>query len=146
MWHKPCRQSVRGNFQPVVTPQGGGPENTTAPQLTGIAQVGQTLTYVPGVWTGIPEPTVDVITQRSPDGSTGWVGVSAGNYTLLAGDEGYYFRTREEATNADGSAFAYSSVRGPVTVGGGVPSDSYSTPDGEDYFVTPDGADYYQQP
>lgn len=81
----------------------GSPSNTTAPVITGTAQVGQTLTATPGIWSGDPVLTY----QWSADGAaiSGATGVT---YVPVVGDVGAVITVTEKAANDKGSASATS--------------------------------------
>lgn len=75
------------------------PTNTTAPSISGTAQVGYTLTCDRGVWTG--SPTYAYTWLRD-----GWTvsGQTSSTYALTAADTGSAMSCRVVATNAGGSA------------------------------------------
>ncbi len=82
------------------------PVNTVAPEVTGIRQVGETLTTTDGTWTGFPAPTFTYQWQVSDDGIGGWTDIpSATNSTfVLTGAEvDKYLRAEVTGTNPGGS-------------------------------------------
>jgi ABC-type phosphate transport system substrate-binding protein len=83
------------------------PESTSAPTISGDAQVGGTLTCATGEWTGTPAPTFAFEWQR--DGKA-IGGASAANYTAVAADGNEQVRCVVTATNAAGSASANSAA------------------------------------
>ena len=100
-----------------VSEVGNPPVNTVLPAVTGSTVVGGTLTTTDGTWTNSPDDYA-YEWERSGDGSTGWESVPETNNTYVTDDPadiGYYFRSKVTATNADGSASAYSTPVGPIT-------------------------------
>ncbi|MGN6377358.1 MAG: FlgD immunoglobulin-like domain containing protein [Gaiellales bacterium] len=92
------------------------PANTTAPSISGTAQVGQTLSVTRGTWTGSPAPTVTDQWQRStPSGWTTISGATGSSYTLVSADQGATLRVAETATNSVKSVTANSAPTVTVT-------------------------------
>ena len=77
------------------------PENTTAPAITGTAQVGETLTVTPGVWTGVAAPSLSY--QWEADGEP-IAGATGTTYAPVADDVGVEITVTETAVNWKGSA------------------------------------------
>jgi hypothetical protein len=76
------------------------PTVTTAPVIAGTANVGQTLTCTPGVYAGVPAPTV---TRQWKAGTANIPGATGLTYVVAAGDSGKSITCVETATNASGS-------------------------------------------
>jgi hypothetical protein len=88
----------------------GAPTNTSPPAISGVAQVGQTLTATTGVWTGSPI-SFGFQWQRCNASGAACVDVSgatAGTYVLGTADVGSTIRVAVTATNAVGAATAVS--------------------------------------
>ena len=79
------------------------PDNTSPPQISGDATVGQTLTCDPGTWTG--EPAFTYAWLR--DGAA-IPGAAASTYVLTAADAGHVITCRVTGTNSSGSDVATS--------------------------------------
>lgn len=86
------------------------PTPTAAPEITGTAEVGETLTVSNGTWSGSPTSYTYVWTRN---GSV-IAGESAATYDLVAADEGATIRARVTAVNAAGSFTSSSNTVGPV--------------------------------
>jgi polysaccharide biosynthesis protein PslG len=86
------------------------PVNTALPQVTGTAQVGQTLTTSNGTWSG--SPTSYAYQWRRCDSAgancANVLGAAATAYKLASGDAGATFRANVTAANAVGSSTASS--------------------------------------
>lgn len=82
----------------TVTALPASPTNETKPSISGLAYPGQTLTYVPGTWTG--SPTL-AHTWRVDGGDSG-TGATFG--PIPSGDIGHAITIHETATNIGGSA------------------------------------------
>jgi hypothetical protein len=86
------------------------PANSSLPTISGVAQVGQTLTGTTGSWTGAPT-SFAFQWQRCDSGGANCVdisGTSSGIYTVGSGDVGSTIRVTVTATNAFGSTRAVS--------------------------------------
>lgn len=97
----------------VVDPlaSGNAPTNTVAPAITGTAQVGQVLTVSNGTFTG------DATIAYSYQWYVGGVavnGATSSTYTPVTGNIGKIVAARVGATNAVGSAVAFSAPTGVV--------------------------------
>ena len=87
------------------------PVNTVAPNLSGTAQDGATLTAADGTWSGIATITYSYQWQLSSDGGATWsdiTGATASSYTPPAGSAGKQVQVVVTATNPDGTAQATS--------------------------------------
>ena len=100
---------------PVVS---GAPVATALPTIAGSARVGQTLVASAGRWS--PSGTLTYAWQRSTNGGASFstiTGATHSSYAIASGDAGALLRVRVTATNASGSASAYSLSVGPVSAG-----------------------------
>ena len=93
--------SAQSNFLTIF----GAPVNTTAPIITGNAQVGSVLTTGNGTW--ISTPTATYVYAWFSDGVV-IPGQTANTYTTLSGDIGKTITSRVTATNPAGSVQANS--------------------------------------
>ena len=73
--------------------------------------VGETLTVIPGTWTGIPDP---VLTHQWLADGTPIIGATSTSYIVALSDEGKMISVAETATNAISSVAAFSGSVGPV--------------------------------
>jgi hypothetical protein len=100
------------------------PANTTLPQVTGTAQVGQTLATSNGTWSGTP--TSYAYQWRRCDGAgancANVLGATASTYKLATGDAAATFRANVTATNTVGSSTAVSVQSTAVTAAPAGPS------------------------
>ncbi len=80
------------------------PSTGSTPQVSGTANVGQTLSCAPNFWGGSPSFAYQWFRNGSPIG-----GATASTYTLVAADKGAAVQCRVTGTNAGGSAVAFSS-------------------------------------
>jgi uncharacterized repeat protein (TIGR01451 family) len=122
----PALDVTTGFTGPVVQPPAGA-ANTTPPSISGTASIGQTLSHVPGVWTGVPPPSVSQTWLRCNQGGGGCVAVTspdplpASGYQLTPADVGFTIRTSETASNPSGAATVNSAqtavVTGPPVLG-----------------------------
>jgi hypothetical protein len=93
------------------------PVNTSAPTISGTAQVGNTLTGSSGTWTNNPTK-YDVAWIRCDKAGGFCAGISGANsntYAVTSGDVGHTIRFRVTATNADGTTVATSGATVTVT-------------------------------
>lgn len=77
------------------------PENTLLPAISGIAQVGETLTALEGAWTGAP-----AFTYQWQEDDGGWAnitGATSRTYDPVVGNVGNALRVIVTGTNAEGS-------------------------------------------
>lgn len=79
------------------------PVNSRLPAIAGIAQVGQTLTAVPGLWSGEP-----VLTYQWKKAGANIVGATSATYVPVVGDIGAAITVVETGTNPAGNASATS--------------------------------------
>lgn len=82
------------------------PTNTLLPAISGIAQVGETLTALEGAWTGAP-----TFTYQWQQDAAGWaniVGATGATYDPVVGNVGNPIRVIITGTNTEGSASATS--------------------------------------
>jgi hypothetical protein len=86
----------------------GAPGNTTAPSLTGVTQLGQTLTAKPGSWTNDPT-SYDDQWQRCAVQCVDIPGATLATYQLALDDVGDTITVKVTAANATGGATATSS-------------------------------------
>lgn len=109
----------------VATPTGGGgggdgPVNTSPPQISGVAAVGETLTCSNGLWSGGPASYTRSWLRDGID-----LGTTTTTYVVVAADAGHDLACRVTATNQSGSASATSAAvtipTGPVD---GVPANT----------------------
>jgi hypothetical protein len=110
----------------VVT---GAPANTSAPTISGTAQVGQTLTADPGTWSGTQPISFAYQWRRCDSGGAGCVdigGVGGASYVVSADDVGSRIRAAVTATNSFGFAGATSAASAVVGTPPVAPSNSSS--------------------
>jgi hypothetical protein len=88
-----------------------GPANTTAPAITGTAQVGETLTATPGVWTGREAP---VLTYQWNVGGVAVPGATATTYVPVVGNVGSTVTVTVTGTNWAGVASVTSAATSAV--------------------------------
>jgi hypothetical protein len=102
------------------------PSNTALPQVTGNAQVGQTLSTSNGTWSGTPTSYAYQWRRCDSAGAncTNVVGATATTYMLATGDAGVTFRANVTATNAVGSSSAASVQTAVVAAAPAAPSAS----------------------
>jgi lysophospholipase L1-like esterase len=85
---------------------GTAPVNVTAPVLSGLSLVGETLTSTQGTWSGTPP--ISYIYSFYRNGSTLLQQSSSPDYVLVSADSGNYISCLVGATNAFGSGFSES--------------------------------------
>jgi hypothetical protein len=93
----------------TTTDVAGAPVNGILPSIAGIAQVGQELTAVPGIWA----PFATFAYQWKNEGAN-IVGATSSTYTPVVGDIGDNITVTVTATNSAGSASATSAETTPV--------------------------------
>lgn len=94
---------VTGSY---VAAAAAAPTNTVLPAVSGIAQVGETLTALEGVWTGAP-----TFTYQWQEDDSGWANISGATsrtYDPVVGEVGNPLRVVVTGTNSEGSASATS--------------------------------------
>lgn len=74
------------------------PTNTLVPSIAGQAKVGQTLTAIPGVWTGAP-----AFTYQWKKGGVNIGGATAATYVPISGDIGAAITVAVTGTNGSGN-------------------------------------------
>ena len=90
----------------VVSTPAAAPTNTVLPAVSGVAQEGETLTALEGVWTGAPS-----FTYQWQEDDSGWgniAGATGKTYVPVVGNVGNALRVIVTGTNAAGSASATS--------------------------------------
>ena len=95
----------------AIPPSSFAPSITTLPTISGILQVGETLTATAGTTSGVPTPTRVLQWQRSDNGTTGWADISGATdttYLLAFNDEDKYIRVAQTEENILGTATANS--------------------------------------
>lgn len=90
----------------VVSTPAAAPTNTVLPAVSGIAQVGETLTALVGVWTGAPSFTYQW--QEDDSGWTNITGATGATYDPVVGNVGNPIRVIVTGTNSEGNASATS--------------------------------------
>ncbi len=86
------------------------PVNTVRPAITGIAQVGQTLTVTNGTWSG----NAASYSRQWQRGGANIAGATASTYVCVAADVGFAIRCVVTATNSTGSTSATSNTTANV--------------------------------
>jgi hypothetical protein len=111
--------SVRSKAtSPVAAPPAPDPVITQAPEIFGVAQVGQSLTSTSGTWGGTEPITAtyqwlrcSALTPTDCNAISGATGLS---YLAVPEDEGYLLRVALTVTNAFGGAGVQSAATSPV--------------------------------
>lgn len=101
------------------------PRNSAAPAITGLTEVGETLSVTDGTWTGFPSPTLTRRWQRSDFESGPWSdipGATTGSYLVTETDASRYLRAVVSASNqaGDSEAASESVAVSPVRNGFGI--------------------------
>ncbi len=93
------------------------PANTSLPEISGSATVGQALSASTGSWTGSPTTFTYQWLRCDVNGMSCWpiTGATSAGYTPEAADMGLTLRVQVTATTSAGSAFAESSQTAVVT-------------------------------
>jgi hypothetical protein len=85
------------------------PTNTLRPAISGVAQVGQTLTALNGTWTGAPTFSYQWQADTAGNGTYANItGATSRTYVLAVGEQGDSVRVAVTGTNSAGSATANS--------------------------------------
>ena len=110
---------------PPPPPTPGAPVNTSAPTISGMVQLGQTLTASTGGWSGTQPITFSYAWQRCDTAGNhcGGIGSNHATYQLQKADVGKTLRVAVTARNNAGSTTATSSATGAVA---GLPAPSVS--------------------
>jgi hypothetical protein len=114
------RESTSTSLRPELVVEAltsHAPVNTSPPTITGVPQDGQTLTVVPGAWSGSPPISFGYQWRRCDAAGIGCADIAGANgdsYLLAQGDIGATFRVSVTATNSEGSGTAASAPSGPV--------------------------------
>jgi hypothetical protein len=106
----------------VYTAGSGPPVVQTPPSISGQALVGQTLTVVPGTWSGTQPITLAHQWRRCDSAGSACsdiAGATGTSYLVAAADLGSTLRVRETATNSAGSASSDSAQTAVVTQSSG---------------------------
>ena len=109
--------STASSAATAVIQAAGAPVNVSPPTITGVAQVGQTLTASTGSWNGNPTGYAFQWQRCSSSGGAcvNIAGGVSGTYVLTATDTGSTVRVTVTATNAVGTASATSAATTVVT-------------------------------
>jgi hypothetical protein len=94
---------------PAPAPPPAAPTNTALPQITGTAQVGQTLTSSTGTWSGSPT-SYGYQWQRCGSSCAAISGATGSSYALTTTDAASTIRVAVTATNSGGSTTATSAA------------------------------------
>ena len=111
---RPSASCDSGAYQATVPES---PVNTAPPTVSGVTQVGKTLTATTGTWSGQPTPTFTYQWLRCNSNGNNCVDIpnaTAPTYRLTAADEGKTIRAQVIATNSEGSEGAFSNTVGPI--------------------------------
>lgn len=95
------------------------PANTALPTISGLTQVGATLTASTGTWTGSPAPTFTFQWEQCDSAGANCsniVGETNSTYLVAAGDAGHRLRVAVTGTNVVNSAAAESNATAVITV------------------------------
>ena len=95
------------------------PANTALPTISGLTQVGATLTASNGTWTGSPTPTFTYQWEQcnSSGASCSDIGGATNStYVLVSGDAGHTIRVKVTATNTVSAVTAESAATAVITV------------------------------
>jgi hypothetical protein len=95
------------------------PANTAPPTITGLAQVGATLTAANGTWTGFPAPTFTYQWERCDTAGANCVNIASAtnqSYVLAGADAGSRIRDKVTGTNSVSAVTAESAATSTITV------------------------------
>lgn len=96
---------------------GDGPSNTSLPEVSGVAELNNTLTASTGGWTDSPSSFAYQWQTCTSSGScSNVVGATTASYSITQSDLGNTVRVAVTATNGAGSTTATSEATGPVIV------------------------------
>jgi len=102
---------------------GSKPENTSAPSVGGVIEVGSTLSAYVGTWIGTTPITY---AYQWKNNNSNISGATSSTYTLQVSDQGDQISVAVTATNDLGSTTATSAQRGPVAANTG--QQQYTSP------------------
>ena len=118
----------------VVT--SAAPVNTSVPVVSGVAQVGQTLSASTGSWSGTSPISYAYRWQRCSPGCVDISGATASSYAAVAADVGATLRAVVTASNSAGSSEAASAQTAAVIAAGEVTVTFSVTAGGDDGDVS----------
>ncbi len=98
--------------EPPPPPPPTAPGNTTAPKISGTAEVGQTLSATTGSWAG--STPISYSYQWQQDGTTNIAGATSSSYEPVASDVGHTLDVVVTAANSVGKASATSAQTAAV--------------------------------
>jgi len=142
-----------GNTGSGSSPPPAVPTNTSLPTITGIAQVGQTLTSSTGGWNPSTGLTYTRAWLRCSSSCTAISGATSSSYVPVSADAGNTLRLRVTATGAGGSTSATSAATATVAAAavsggggtGGTAGTSLPAPlpasTGTTFYVSTSGSD-----
>jgi hypothetical protein len=97
--------------QVAAMTRAGAPINVVAPAVSGVVQVGMTLSVSDGSWINSPVPPYSYQWRRNGVAIAGAIGQ---NHTLVTADAGTFISCAVTASNAVGSTVAVSASVGPI--------------------------------
>jgi hypothetical protein len=103
------------------------PVNSSLPDITGTARVGETLTASNGSWGGLTPISYAYQWQRCNSSGSSCGSISRAtnqNYVASSGDAGHTIRVEVTATNADGKSQALSAPTGVIAAAGNAPANT----------------------
>jgi hypothetical protein len=106
------KRSMSGFLGSTEGDRPAAPTNEEPPVITGTAQVGQTLTAVPGEWSGVAAPTLSYQWNADDEPIAGATGTA---YSPVEGDIGALITVTETARNWKGAASETSAATDAVT-------------------------------
>jgi chitodextrinase len=123
--------SATSDASDVVVEQASPPSNTSQPTISGLTQVGETLTADPGQWVGT-EPITYAYQWQTCDSSGGncsdIFAQTAQTYTLTEQDQGTTLRVTVTASNTVGSDVATSDATAVINDDGPIPPSNSAPP------------------
>lgn len=106
-WKEDAKADWKIDWDAVAGDGEAAPVNTLAPSLSGVPQVGETLTVTTGTWTGYPAPTYSY--EWFADAAL-IVGADEATYVLTEDELGAAISVDVTATNVAGTATESSNV------------------------------------
>ncbi|MEA2125818.1 MAG: large repetitive protein [Solirubrobacteraceae bacterium] len=107
-------------FAVVQPPSGTAPAVTVAPKLSGLPEVGETMSVTPGTWSGTQPIAISYEWRRCVQQQCVNIpGETRPTLTLTSLERGYYVTALVKASNASGVKFAYSDASPSVGDPGG---------------------------